>query len=57
MDDEELQVIHLDLSGLKRETLEAIANEALTVLTLGEITAIFAAYGVDLVPTHERKVN
>lgn len=54
--DDEIEPVPLDLSRLKRETLEAIANEALSVLTLGEVTGIFAAYGVDLVTT-ERRAN
>lgn len=50
MEDEEIAVIHMDLSGVDRQRLESIANEALSVLTMGEALAILAEHNVFVQP-------
>ena len=50
MEEEEITVVHMDLSKIDRERLESIANEALSVLTMGEVLAILADHNVFVQP-------
>lgn len=50
MEEEEITVVHMDFSSVDRERLESIANEALSVLTMGEALAILADHNVFVQP-------